>query len=228
MAERPCAADAQEAVGAGGGEDGVHRAVDVAVGAVLEADRRGEAGGHLAVGLRLGGAGADGRPGDEVAVVLRGDGVERLGAGREPQLVHVEQELAAPLHPLVDAEGVVHPGVVDEPLPAQRGARLLEVDAHDEQQGVGELVGERAQAPRVVEPGDGIVDGAGAHHHEEAAVAAVEDGLDGAAGGDHGGGGPLGEGVATLDLVGRGHEVERATFRFSVCCMGHPWYQGIP
>ena len=150
------------------------------------------------MGLRLGGAGADGGPGDQVHVVLGRDGVERLGAGRQPQLVDVEQELAGLLHPLVDAEGVVEVRVVDEPLPPERGARLLEVDPHHQHHGPGELVGQGAEAPGVVEAGDRVVDGAGADHAEEAAVAPVEDGLDGAAPGQDGGPGLLGH-------AGRGH-----------------------
>ena len=44
------------------GEDRVDRDPDVAVGAVLEADRRRQAGGELAVHLALGGARADRAP----------------------------------------------------------------------------------------------------------------------------------------------------------------------
>ena len=48
------AVDAEEAVRARGGDDGVEGDADVAVGAVLEADRRRQAGGHFAVRLRFG------------------------------------------------------------------------------------------------------------------------------------------------------------------------------
>ena len=51
-----------------------------------------------------------------VAVVLRRDGIERLGPGGAAELVHLEQEAPRPLHPLVDAEGVVHARVVDDPF----------------------------------------------------------------------------------------------------------------
>ncbi len=44
---------------------------DVAVGAVLEAHRARQAGGQLAMHLALGGARADGAPGDQVGDVLR-------------------------------------------------------------------------------------------------------------------------------------------------------------
>ncbi|MFM8611045.1 MAG: 3-deoxy-7-phosphoheptulonate synthase, partial [Burkholderiaceae bacterium] len=53
------------------GLDGVDRDLDVAVGAVLEADRRRQARGQLAVHLAFGGARADRAPADQVADVLR-------------------------------------------------------------------------------------------------------------------------------------------------------------
>ena len=34
----------------------------------------------------------------------------------------------------IDLEGVIEIGVVDQPLPAHRGARLFEIHAHDNQQ----------------------------------------------------------------------------------------------
>ena len=79
---------------------------------------------------------------DEVAVVLRADGVERLGAAGQAERVDLEEELAGPHHPLVDPEGVVHVRVVDEALPAEGGAGLLEVDPHDQHHGPGHLVGQ--------------------------------------------------------------------------------------
>ena len=50
----------------GGGNDCVQCDFDVAIGAVLEADRRGQAGRQFAVDLRFGGAGADRPPTDQI------------------------------------------------------------------------------------------------------------------------------------------------------------------
>jgi hypothetical protein len=61
----------QEVVRPRGGLDGVGGDLDVAVGAVLEADRRRQPRGQFAVHLAFGRAGADGAPGDQVADVLR-------------------------------------------------------------------------------------------------------------------------------------------------------------
>jgi hypothetical protein len=69
-------------------------AIDVAIGAVLEAHRAGQAGRQLAVHLRFGGARADGAPADQVGDVLRADHVQELGTGRQAQFVDVQQQFA--------------------------------------------------------------------------------------------------------------------------------------
>ena len=66
-------------VRAGGGADGIHRDPYIAVGAILEPDRAGQAGGQFPVHLRFGGTGADRTPGHQVGGVLRRDGVEEIG-----------------------------------------------------------------------------------------------------------------------------------------------------
>ncbi len=52
--------NAHKGVGGGGRLQGIDGSAQITVGAVLEADRHGEAGSHLPVGLGFGGAGADG------------------------------------------------------------------------------------------------------------------------------------------------------------------------
>ena len=118
---------------------------DVAVGAVLEADRARQARRELAMHLALGGARADGAPGDQVRDVLRRDHVEVLGAGRQVELVDLEQDAPREAQAFVDAEAVVEARIVDEALPADGGARLLEIHAHHDDEAVGELA---PSAPR--------------------------------------------------------------------------------
>jgi cobaltochelatase CobN len=134
-----------------------------------------QAGRDFAVRLRLGGARADGRPGDQIAEILRRDRVEGLGAGGQADFGELEQELACLLHALIDAEGIVHVRVIDIAFPAGGGARLFEIDAHHQVQRFADLVGERLQAARVVETGDRVMDRARADDDKQAAVAAVED-----------------------------------------------------
>ena len=121
-------------MGAARGAARVDRDADRAIRRVLEAGRHGERGRKLAVHLRLGRARADRTPGDEVGGVLRGDGVEELAARGETHIRDIEQERARQAQALVDLEAAVHLGVVDEALPPDGRARLLEVDAHDDMQ----------------------------------------------------------------------------------------------
>src|SRR5215468_9833780 len=114
--------------------DGVNGDLHVPVGAVLEAYRARQARCELAVYLALGRAGADRAPGDEVRDVLGRDHVEILGAGGERKLVDLEQDAACEPQALVDAETVVEAWIIDQSLPADRRAWLLEIHAHDDDQ----------------------------------------------------------------------------------------------
>ncbi|MCY1226278.1 hypothetical protein D9M72_385050 [compost metagenome] len=167
--------DTQEAVRAGNRLQGVDRHGQAAVGAVLEADGRGQTGGHFTVSLGFGGARADGRPADQVLQVLRGDRVECFGSGGQAHFRQVEQQLAADVQAVLDLEGVVEVRVVDQAFPADGGARLLEVHAHHQEEGIGQLGSQALQAVGVLVSGLDVVDGAGAHDHEQAMVLAIED-----------------------------------------------------
>ncbi len=160
------------------------------------------------MGLRFGSAGADRGPRDQVAIILWRNRVERLGAGRQADFGNVEQELAGFLHADVDAEAVVHERVVDIALPAHRGARLFEIDAHDQLQRVADFVGQRLEAAGVIEAGDRVVDRAGADDDEEARVRALENAVqrgaamhDGVCGGQR-------QRQAAVDILRRRHGVE--------------------
>ncbi len=166
--------DAGEGMGGGGGADRVDRDLDVAVGAVLEPDRHREAGAELAVDLALGGAGADRAPGDRVGDVLRGDRVEELAADRQPGVEDLEQELRRDPQAGVDVAGAVEVRVVDQPLPADRSPRLLEVDPHHDEEVLAALLGEGRQAPRVLERGLDVVDAAGPDDDHQPVVLTVE------------------------------------------------------
>ena len=165
---------AEEGVGVAGGHDGFDGDLDVAGGSVLEADGAGEAGDELAVDLAFGSAGADGAPTYEAGDVLGGDHVEKFGAGGDTHLGEVEEEVTSFAEAIVDAEGLVEVGVVDEALPAEGGARLLEVDAHDDAEILREFGDSGFEARAVLARGFGVVNGAGADDYDEAMVLSLE------------------------------------------------------
>ena len=72
--------------------------------------------------------------------------------------------------------------VVDQPLPADGGARLLEVDPHHEQRSSASSRRQRARRPRgVLERRLDVVDRAGAHDDQEPVVLVAQDAVDGLA-----------------------------------------------
>ena len=109
---------------------------------------------------------------------MGGDGIQGFGGCRQADLADAQQEFAGLAYALLDVKGIIHPRVVDEALPAHRGAGLLEVDPHDQHQGVGDLIRQGLEALRVVESSHGVVDAAGSHHHHETRVLPGQDALE--------------------------------------------------
>ena len=72
-------------------------------------------------------------------------------------------------------------GIVDQPLPADRRARLLEIDAHHDLEPVGKLFAQGGEALGIVDGGLGIVHRAGADDDQKAVVGSMEDAVDGVA-----------------------------------------------
>ena len=170
---------AHEGMRSARGKHRISSHLHAAVGAVLEADGAAQAGGKLAVALALGRARADRAPGDEVADVLRREQVEKLAAGGQAERADVEQQLARAPQAFVDAKAAVQARVVDVALPAHRRARLLEVDAHDDDELAAEFVSQRLEPARV---GDGrvvVVNRTGPDDGDEAVVAPLQHVADG-------------------------------------------------
>ena len=78
--------DAKEMVGPRRRLHGIDGGDGTAVGAIFEADRHRQTRGHLPVGLAFGGAGADGRPADQIGDVLGHHRIEQLGSRRQAHL----------------------------------------------------------------------------------------------------------------------------------------------
>ena len=117
--------------------------------------------------LRLRRPRADGAQGDEVREVLRADGVEHFAGDGQALGRDVAEEPARDGEAFVDLEGSVQVGVVDQPLPAHRRPRLLEIRSHDDDEVGVEFDGQRLQAVGVLKGRGGIVQAARAADHEE-------------------------------------------------------------
>ena len=91
-----------------------------------------------------------------------------------PSSARSQQQLAREAQALVDAEAAVEVRVVDQALPADGRARLLEVDAHDDAQRVRTAGRQRLQPLRVLAGRVHVVDRAGADHDDQAVVLAAQ------------------------------------------------------
>jgi hypothetical protein len=157
------------------GANGVNGNSKTTVGTVLEAHRERETRSQLTVELGLGGTGTDGTERNEVCEELRRDGVQHLGGNGHALAGKVTEELAGDTETLVDLEGLIDIRVVDQALPANSCARLLEVGAHDNAQVTLELVGNLHEARAVLDSSLGVVHGAGTADHEETVIALLDD-----------------------------------------------------
>jgi len=122
------------------------------------------------VQLRLCGPRANGSHTQHISQELGRDGVEHLAGKRHAPLSQVEEELPRHAQALVDFERVVDVGVVDQTLPADGCARLLEVRAHDNEQVILVLFLQRHQPVAVLEGSFGVVDGARANDDQQSAI----------------------------------------------------------
>ncbi len=160
-------------------KDGVHRVLQRAVGAVLETDGHGESARHLSVGLAFGRACSYGDPGDQIAHVLRHDGIQELRAAGKAHGANAKQDRTREREPLGDVARAVEAGIADEALPSGDRARLLEVRSHDDEEVVLRRKGHLAEPLRVLERCFRVVDRAGADDdHQFRSVPAVNQSSD--------------------------------------------------
>ena len=112
-------------------------------------------------------------PCHQVRGELGRDGIEELRSGCQSHVGEIKQQAPGEPQSVVDVEAAVEIGVVDEAFPSHRGARFLEVDAHDDEQVFGQAVGFLFQTAGVLDGGVGVVYGAGAGDDQETLVAAL-------------------------------------------------------
>src|SRR3546814_3309519 len=123
--------------------------------------------------LALGGTCSNRAPCHEVGEVLRGDDVEELAPGRQSAPGEIQQQPARQVQAAVDAEAAIQVRIVDQSLPAHRGARLFEIDTHHDLQRATEAFALLPQSPGVVHRCGNVMDRAGTYHHGQAIVLAV-------------------------------------------------------
>ena len=123
-----------------GRETRIGRRLDGTIRSVLEADRHGHAGRQLAVHLAFRITRANSAPADQIANILRGNRIKPFRSGGQAEPQHVGKHLASHEHALANIELAVKIRIVDQTLPTDRGARLLEIHAHDDDQTIIKLL----------------------------------------------------------------------------------------
>src|ERR1039457_3555439 len=147
----------------------------VSRGSVLEPNRTGKARNQLPMDLTLGGTRANGSPTDQGRQILGSDHVEELSSGRHSHLRQIEQQAPCQPQAVIDLVRLVEVGIVDQSLPSDRGARLLEVNAHHDAQFGGELCDGAPKQARVLSRRLGVVNRTRPAHHQQTTVSAAED-----------------------------------------------------
>src|SRR5664280_1191967 len=101
---------------------------------IFEAHRHRQTRRKLAVYLTFGGAGPDRTPRHQISYELRHNWVKKFCARWQSKFHNVAQKLPRKAQSTVDGKPPIEIGVIDEALPANRGARLLEISSHHDKQ----------------------------------------------------------------------------------------------
>ena len=179
--------DTHEVVGVCGGEDRVDGNRQGAISAVLESNRERHTGGELTMQLALSCARTDSSNGQAIGEELGGNGIEHLARNWNPHVREVDEQSAGDAQTLVDLVRLIDIGVVDESLPANGCARLLEVGTHDDDKFALDLGDQGLELLSVFKGGGGVVDGARADDDKELVGLACDHGDGIAAAGEDGG-----------------------------------------
>jgi cobaltochelatase CobN len=159
----------------GGGLDGVDGGPQGPIRAVLEPERHGKAGSHLAMGLRFRGAGSDSRPANQIRNVLGGDGVEEFRRSGEAEINDLLQELSGGAQSRRDVVGAIKVRIHDEPLPSHRRAGFFEVHPHHHHDPIGHRPGEVSEFAGVFATRVDVVNGTRSDDEKEPFVLGEDD-----------------------------------------------------
>ena len=160
----------QKTLGGSGCNHGVQGCAQPTLGSIFKPHRGGESAGQLPMGLRFGGAGANGRPADQTGDVLGCYRIEKLRGRGNTHFGDPTQQGAGFSKPTCHVIRSVEMGIADQPFPAKGGAWFLEVDPHDQQDAPLDI-GLQIPEPSAVFQGGGlIVDGARPGDYQQALV----------------------------------------------------------
>src|SRR5262249_4701131 len=98
--------------------------------------------------------------------------------GGHTHLCQIEQKMACCAQTVINLERLVEIRIVDEPLPSDGGAWLLEVHAHHNAKVTGQLLNRLFQVSSVFESGARVVNRTWAYDHQQAGIFAFEDAAD--------------------------------------------------
>ena len=141
------------------------------------------------MGLTFCGAGTDGRPADQIGDVLGHDRIQKLGRGRHAFPRQIKQQTACPAQTSVDVVRAVQMRIIDQPLPADSGARFFEIDPHHHFKLILQTLADRSQSLGVLPSRRHVMHGAGTHHHQQTLVISPKNRLNALSGRGHGLGG---------------------------------------
>lgn len=142
------------------GANGINGDTEGAIGAVLEANWETQAAGQLTVQLALCCPRSNGADGQKISKELGGNGVQHLTRKRHALGRQVDEQLAGQAQPLVDLEAAINIWVVNQTLPSNCCAGLLEVGSHDNNKLILVLLLGLEQEVAVGEGSLGVMDGA--------------------------------------------------------------------
>jgi hypothetical protein len=117
---------------------------------------------------------ADRSPTDQPGNVLRRNHVQELGSRGHAHLGQIEQQPPRQPQAVVDLVRLIQIGVIDQPLPSNGGAGLLEVHPHHQAQLGGKLRHRRLQQGRVLARRLGVVNRAGTGQNDQPLITPVE------------------------------------------------------
>jgi hypothetical protein len=154
---------------------------DATIGRIFEASRHRQGGCEFSMDLGFGRAGTDRTPSHQIRGVLWRDRVQELAPGGKAEFSDIQDfirsesiktcelkevcigltQSASDAEPSVYLETVVELGVIDEPFPADCGARFFKVNTHDDEEIVAGFVSIGLQQLGIGDRGIDVVNGAG-------------------------------------------------------------------